>query len=163
MSREVNTDNISTIYRQIPDRLFLNKIRTDRQRTAFFLKILTESRQRTGSRQKNSDRQTPDSIFSKNPDRIRTADRTETDKIRTDRHRTENPDRIRTPDRHRTGFSGKSGQKRDTDRTRTVLSADVCSETEKMRTNEPMFANGFSLITYIAEIYRKPFCHKGSL
>jgi len=28
---------------------------------------------------------------------------------------------------HRAGFSGKSGQKRDKDRTRIVLSADVCS------------------------------------
>ena len=35
---------------------------------------------------------------------------------RKDRQRTENPDRIRTADRHRTGFTGKSGQKRDTDR-----------------------------------------------
>ena len=34
-------------------------------------------------------------------------------------------DIIRT-DRHQTQFSGKSGQKRDKDRTRTVLSADVC-------------------------------------
>ena len=53
--------------------------------------------------------------FSLKSDRIRTADRFETDRIRTDRHRTENPDRIRTADSHRTGFSGKSGQKRDTD------------------------------------------------
>ena len=30
-------------------------------------------------------------------------------------------------DRPRIGFSGKNGQKRDTDRTRTVLSAKVCS------------------------------------
>ena len=114
----------------------------------------TESRPRTGSRQKNPDRQTPDSIFSKNPDRIqtpdkietektrtdghrtaffsknpdriRTADRIESDRFRTDRHLTENPDLIRTADGHWTEFSGKSGQKRDTDRTRTVLSADVC-------------------------------------
>ena len=50
---------------------------------------------------KNPDRQTPDSILPKQPDRIRTAERTEIDKIWTDRHRT--------------GFSGKSGQKRDTD------------------------------------------------
>ena len=62
--------------------------RTDRQRTEFFFE---------------------------NPDKIRTPDRIETDRIRTDRHRTENPDRIRTADRHRTEFSGKSGQKRDTD------------------------------------------------
>ena len=93
----------------------------------FFQKIPTESRQRTGSRQKNPDRQTQDSIFSKNLDRIRTADKIETDKIRTDRHLTENPDRTRTADRHRTRFSGKCGQKRDKDRTRTVLSADVCN------------------------------------
>ena len=54
MSREVHTDNISTIYRQIPDRLFLNKIRTDRHRTAFFLKIRTKSRQLTEPRQTES-------------------------------------------------------------------------------------------------------------
>ena len=54
----------------------------------------------------------PDRVFFENPDKIRTPDRIETD-------------RIRTTDRHRTGLSGKSGQKRDTDRTRTVLSADV--------------------------------------
>ena len=65
---------------------------------------------------KNPDRQTPDSILPKQPDRIRTAERTEIDKIWTDRHRT--------------GFSGKFVQKRDTDRTRTVLSTDVCSESE---------------------------------
>ena len=57
-------------------------------------------------------------LFFYNPDRI------ERGKIWTDRHRTENPDRIRIADRHRTRFSGKSGQKRDKDRTRTVLSAD---------------------------------------
>ena len=44
-------------------------------------------------------------FFSKNPDRILTPDRIETDRIRTDRHRTENPDRIRIPDRHRTDLS----------------------------------------------------------
>ena len=112
------------MFYEYADRLIIQ--RTERQRTAFFQKIPTESRQRTGSRQKNPDRQAPDSVFSKNPDRIRTADKIETDRIRTDRHRTANPDRIRTADRHRTRFSGKSGQKRDKDRTRTVLSADVC-------------------------------------
>ena len=49
-----------------------------------------------------------------NPDRIRTANRIETD-------------RIRTAERHRTRFSGKSGQKRDKDRTRTVLSVSIPS------------------------------------
>ena len=39
-------------------------------------------------------------------------------KFRTDRHQTDNPDRIRIADRHRARFSGKSGQKRDKDRTR---------------------------------------------
>ena len=34
---------------------------------------------------------------------------------RTESRQTENPDRIRIANRHRTGFSGKSGQKRDTD------------------------------------------------
>ena len=53
------------------------------------------------------DRQRADFFY--NSDRIRTADRIDTDRIRTDRHRTENPDRIRTADRHRTRFSGKSG------------------------------------------------------
>ena len=53
----------------------------------------------------NADRKTSDSLFYKNPDKIQTADRIETDRIRTDRHRT--------------GFSRKSGQKSDTDRTRT--------------------------------------------
>ena len=43
-----------TVSRQKPDRLFLNRIRTDRQRTAFFLKIWTESGQRTESRQTKS-------------------------------------------------------------------------------------------------------------
>ena len=71
---------------------------TDRQRTAIFRKFWTESGQRTGLRQKNPERQTPDSIFSRNPDRIRTADRIETDRIRTDRHRTENRDSRQTPD-----------------------------------------------------------------
>ena len=78
------------------------------------------------------DRQTADRVFSRNPDKIRTADRIETDRVRTDRHLTENPDRIQTADGHRTEFSGKSGQKRDTDRTRTVLSADVCFEEYKI-------------------------------
>ena len=48
-------------------------------------------------------------LFSENLDIIRTADGIETDRIRTDRHRTVNPDRIRTADRHLTWFSGKSG------------------------------------------------------
>ena len=42
------------------------------------------------------DRQTSERIFCKIPDRIRTANRIETDRIWTDRHRTENPDRIAT-------------------------------------------------------------------
>ena len=36
-----------------------------------------------------------------------------------------NPDRFRRADRHRTRLSGKIEQKRDKDRTRSVLSADV--------------------------------------
>ena len=75
-----------------------------------------------------------------NPDRIRTADRIETGKIRTDRHRTwfftkfqtesgqtpdrksgQNPDSRQTPD---TIFR-KIQTKRDKDRTLTVLSVDV--------------------------------------
>ena len=67
---------------------------------------------------KNPDRQTPDSIFPKQPDRIRTAERTEIDKIWTDRHRT--------------GLSLNSHQKRDTDRTRTVLSTDIWWKTKKL-------------------------------
>ena len=54
MSIEIHTDNITTISIQIPDRLFLNKIRTDRHRTAFFLKIRTKSRQLTEPRQTES-------------------------------------------------------------------------------------------------------------
>ena len=53
-----------------------------------------------------SDSKTPESLFSKYPDRIRARNIIETD-------------------RHRTGFFGKSGQKRDPNRTRTVLSADI--------------------------------------
>ena len=102
--------------------------RTYRQRTEFFWKSGQNPDTGQNRDRQNPDRQTSDRIFYKIPDRIRTADRIETDRIRTDRHRTENPDRIRTADRHRTRFSGKSGQKRDTDRTRTVLSADVCLE-----------------------------------
>ena len=79
------------------------------------------------------DRQTPDRVFLK----IRTKSGHRTESRQTESGQTDigqdflqnsgqNPDRIRTADRHRTGFSGKSGQKRDTDRTRTVLSADVC-------------------------------------
>ena len=44
------------------------------------------------------DRQTLDSLFYRIPARIRTADRIETDKIRTDRHSAENTGRIRIPD-----------------------------------------------------------------
>ena len=69
--------------------------------------------------------ETGQAILEENPDRIHTADRIETDRIRTDRHRTENPDRFQTSDRHRTQFSGRSRQKRDKDRTWTVLTADV--------------------------------------
>ena len=50
-------------------------------------------------------------LFLLNPDRIRTADRIEADRIRTDRHRTQNPDRIQTADRHRIN----SRQRQDTD------------------------------------------------
>ena len=53
--------------------------------------------------------------FFKNLDRTQTAHRIETDRIRTDRHRRENTDIIRTADRHRTGFSGKYGQKQAKD------------------------------------------------
>ena len=46
--------------------------------------------------EENPGRQTADSLFSKNPDRIPTADRIETKKIRTDRHRTAFFSKIRT-------------------------------------------------------------------
>ena len=46
-------------------------------------------------------------LFSKIPDRIRIADRFETDKIRTERHRTVFFTKIRTKSRHRTWFSTK--------------------------------------------------------
>ena len=49
------------------------------------------------------DRQTTDSFFSKILDRIRIADRFETDKIRAERHRTVFFTKIRTELRHRTG------------------------------------------------------------
>ena len=39
---------------------------------------------------------------------------------RTESRQTDTGQRIRTADRHRTGFSGKSGQKRDTDSRRLV-------------------------------------------
>ena len=91
-----------------PDSSFLSwSGRTDRQRAEFFREIRTKSRQRTKTRQIESDRKTSESLFYKNPDRIET-------------------DRIRKANRHRTRFSGKSGQKRVTNRTRIVLSADVC-------------------------------------
>ena len=83
--------------------------------------------------------------FSKNSDRIRTADRIETDRILTDRHRAENLDRIGTADRIETDrirtdtgqkIRTESGQQTDIghdipknpdkNETRTVLSADVC-------------------------------------
>ena len=64
---------------------------------------------------KNPDRQTPDSIFSKNPDRIQTADRIETDRIRTGRHLTENTDRIQTPDRIFRQIRTKMRHGQDTD------------------------------------------------
>ena len=60
---------------------------------------------------KNPDRQTSDRIFYKTPDKVWAADRIEKDRIWTNRHRT--------------GFSEKIWSKRDNDRTRTALSADV--------------------------------------
>ena len=63
--------------------------------TAFFLKSGQNSESRQNRDRKNPDRQTANSLFSKNPDRILTADRIEK-KIRTERHRT-NPDSGQTP------------------------------------------------------------------
>ena len=64
------------------------------------------------------DRQTADRVFLRNPDKIRTADRIETDRVRTDRHRkaffSKNPDRIQTAD------------KIETDRTRTDRHRTAC-------------------------------------
>ena len=100
LSIKVHADNIQ----KKPDRLVLNNIRTDRrlrQRTVLFQNILMESRQRTGSRQnKSGDKHW--TAFFKSPDRIRTAAKIETDRIRMERHRTESPERIWTVDRHRT-------------------------------------------------------------
>ena len=59
----------------------------------------------------NPDGQTPDSLFSKNPDKIPTADRIEVEKIRTDRHRTAFFLKIRTESGQRTDSrQTKSGQ-----------------------------------------------------
>ena len=107
------------------------------------------------------DRQTTDSVFSKIPDRIRTADRIEIDRIRTDRHRTENPDRIRTADRHRTRFSGKSGQKRDKDRTRTELSADVWFKYSRRNCDpnsrsQGFIRNYFHILYKVSEVLKYP-------
>ena len=58
------------------------------------------------------DRQTADRFFSRNPDKIRTADRIETDRVRTDRHRKVIFLKIRTESWHRTkSIQTKSGQK----------------------------------------------------
>ena len=74
------------------------------------------------------DRQTSERIFCKIPDRIRTADRIETDRIWTDRHRTENPDRIAT------GFGPwipYSDESSDTDMDiGSDMSSDVDSDTD---------------------------------
>ena len=98
MSKEVHTDNT---------RQYLDRNRTDRQRA--------------GSRQKNPDRQTPDSIFSKNPDRIQTADKIETDRTRTDRHRTACFPKIRTE-------SGKRTESRQTESGQTDTWQKILTE-----------------------------------
>ena len=87
------------------------------------------------------DRQTADRVFLRNPDKTRTADRIETNKIRIDRHLTENPDRIQTAVRHWTGFSGKSGQKRDTD-------SAVRRRLSQRTSNDVLFRRQISLILY---------------
>ena len=74
------------------------------------------------------DRQTSERIFCKIPDRIRTADRIETDRIWTDRHRTENPDRIATGFGPWIPYSDESSDTdMDTgvDKLRTVSSAEL--------------------------------------
>ena len=71
--------------------------REDRQQTVSCLKIWTEYRQQTESRQINK---TDTSYhFSENPDRIQTVDRIDTKRIRTDRNLPENPGSRQTPDR----------------------------------------------------------------
>ena len=90
-------------------RQMYNQTRTVKVRTALCLVLVRPNRQ------------TSDSIFYKIPERILTADsiltadRIETERIRTDRHQTENPDRIWTADRHWTRFS----EKLDKNETRT--------------------------------------------
>ena len=64
-------------------------------------------------------------FFRKIPDGNRTTERVQTDNTPMDRHRKGNLDRIQSGNSHRTEFFGKAGQKRDKDRTRAVLSADV--------------------------------------
>ena len=76
-----------------PDRVFksievhTDNIQTDTGQTIF---------------EHNPDGQTPDSLFSKNPDKIPTADRIEVEKIRTDRHQTAFFLKIRTESGQRT-------------------------------------------------------------
>ena len=60
--------------------------------------------------------------------KIRTESGQLTDPRQTESGQTDTGQKIRTADRHPTRFSGKSGQKRDKDRTRTVLSADDSSQ-----------------------------------
>ena len=69
-------------------------------------------------------------------------DRTEAEKIRT-----ENKATIRIADRHRTGFSGKSRQKRDNDKTRITLSTGVCPQS----TNLNLYFQYFELNTINAK------------
>ena len=84
------------------------------------------------------DGQTPDSLFSKNPDKIPTADRIEVEKIRTDRHQTAFFLKIRTESGQRTDsrqtesgqtdtrqpFSLKSGQNPDSGQIRDRQNLD---------------------------------------
>ena len=115
------------------------------------------SKIRIESRQKNSDRQSSDSIFHKNPDRLLTADRIETIngqsgtihhgqnrytwkietyRTRTDKHRTENTDEIRpaqTSDRIFRKFRTTTRRRQDTDSPPTSDNMENVSENVAIR------------------------------
>ena len=124
--------------------------RTNRPWTAFFCKFRPESRHWTVSRKKYRYR----TVFLKNLDGIRIADRIETDRIRTDRNRT--------------GFSGNSDKTRqgqDTDRTVrrrlscTVQLVSVLSRTQKISISKnisPRYVYIFSLLDkkYLKHIWQ---------
>ena len=117
---------------------------TDRQRTAIFRKFWTESGQRTGLRQKNPERQTPDSIFSRNPDRI------ETDRIRTED--TGQKIQIESGQQTDTGhdFTDKNETKTDKIRTKTRQGQDTDSAVRR-RMDLTIVSPTFAPVTKISK------------